>query len=901
MTASHPLMKRESYSHRVFWVLLRALFPSAFRREFGAQMLQAFADCLREVKRERRSYGLIVLWCRTLTDLVLSGVRLRVRALGDTIGSRQRNRKNKKGLGGWMSALMSDLRYALRTLLKVRGFAAIAVLTLALGIGANTAIFSVLNGIVLAPLSFHDPDRLVRVWPELTFSKGLMANLGQQTRSYEALSGFSFVNLTLTGMGEPEEFYGASVSVNHFELLGVSPAIGRSFLPEEKEPGRDQVVILSHSLWERRFGANPDVVGQAIQLGGSGQETRTVVGIMPRDFRPVMEQWRAWIPMTVDPTNFPDYQGTASLTILGRLNADVSVEQAQTELRYFAVESKDQGGIQWVADEVIAAATVVPVLDALVGDVRARLLVLFVAVGLVLLIGCTNVANLLLARGTARSREMGIRLAIGAKRSRLVRQLLTESVLLGVIGGGVGFLAAIWTVSLLKGGLPPGVPRTDLIAVDLSVLGFTFGLSLLASLVFGIVPALRNTRGDVRSALHEGRGTVSSASRLRLNGGLVVVETALAVVLVVGAGLMLKSFWLLNKVDPGFDTQNLVTMRVSPPSTRYPDGESLRAYYAQVVERLEATPGVVSVGMNNFLPMAGGNIGMLYDVEGHPPADGSSRPRANARTISPGYFRTMGIPVLRGRELDATDTDDGPIVVNEAMARHMLPDGEVVGKRIGGFSGDAMFTVIGVVADVHQHGLDLEPRPEMYFSVFSWTNSSNYLLVRTLGDASQQITSLQQIVWAVDADVPISRAMTMDEVIGSSVADSRFLTQLLAGFAALALVLGAIGVYGVLSYAVSQRTREIGVRMALGAPHGAVLRAALGKGIGLVAGGVVVGIIGAAAASRLLSGFLYGVSATDPTTYAAVGVFLLVVAVVASLIPARRASRIDPIEALRLE
>jgi predicted permease len=465
-----------------------------------------------------------------------------------------------------MSSLISDLRYAMRTLWKVRGFSVVAVLTLALGIGANTAIFSVLNGIVLKPLPYEEPDRVVRVWPMHTFSKSLIVELRQQATSYSELSGFSSVNMTLTGMGDPEEFFGASVSVNHFNLLGVAPALGRTFLPEEQEPGQGQVVILSHGLWERRFGAAPNIIGQTVQLGGTGGESRTVVGIMPRDYRPVMERWRAWLPMTIDATNFSDYEGTAGSMVIGRLREGVSVDLAQSELRSFAERLKAEGDfLQWVSDEAVSGATVVPALDALVGEVRSRLVVLFVAVGLVLLIGCTNVANLLLARGTSRSGEIGIRLAIGARRSRVVRQLLTEALFLGVIGGGVGLCAATWTVSVLKAGLPPGVPRTDLITIDLRVLGFAFGVSLLASLVFGLLPALRTTGGNVRSALHEGaRGASVSGGRLRLNGGLVVVETALAVVLVVAAGLMLKSFWLLSRVDPGFDAENLVTMRVSP-------------------------------------------------------------------------------------------------------------------------------------------------------------------------------------------------------------------------------------------------------------------------------------------------------------------------------------------------
>ncbi len=568
MTATAAPGNNRSRSDRIYRSLVRSLFPKAFRQEYGAQMTQVFSDRMYEARSEGRLTALWTFWQRTLFDLLVSGLRLRMRGVGNTLGKWRRNRKTGNGnrIGDWMSSLISDLRYAMRTLWKVRGFSVVAVLTLALGIGANTAIFSVLNGIVLKPLPYEEPDRVVRVWPMHTFSKSLIVELRQQATSYSELSGFSSVNMTLTGMGDPEEFFGASVSVNHFNLLGVAPALGRTFLPEEQEPGQGQVVILSHGLWERRFGAAPNIIGQTVQLGGTGGESRTVVGIMPRDYRPVMERWRAWLPMTIDATNFSDYEGTAGSMVIGRLREGVSVDLAQSELRSFAERLKAEGDfLQWVSDEAVSGATVVPALDALVGEVRSRLVVLFVAVGLVLLIGCTNVANLLLARGTSRSGEIGIRLAIGARRSRVVRQLLTEALFLGVIGGGVGLCAATWTVSVLKAGLPPGVPRTDLITIDLRVLGFAFGVSLLASLVFGLLPALRTTGGNVRSALHEGaRGASVSGGRLRLNGGLVVVETALAVVLVVAAGLMLKSFWLLSRVDPGFDAENLVTMRVSP-------------------------------------------------------------------------------------------------------------------------------------------------------------------------------------------------------------------------------------------------------------------------------------------------------------------------------------------------
>jgi len=902
VTASHVSGTHGSFSYRVFRSLMRPLFPSAFRRDFGAQMLQVFADRLRESRNEQRNTALITFWCRTLTDLLVSGFRIRICAFGDKIGRWRRNRKDKRGIGDQMSTLMSDIRYALRTLWKVRGFTAIAVLTLALGIGANTAIFSVLNGVVVKPLPYPEASQIVRIWPGRPLSKSSLVELDDQMSSFSELSGISYEKLTLTGDGEPEAFWGAAVSVNHFDLLGVAPSLGRSFLAEEQEPGSDNVVILSHGLWERRFGADPGIIGRTISLGGGGGELRTVVGVMAPDFRAFSMSMQAWLPLTIDPTNSSDFSGTAGLTVIGRLSTGVTTEQASAELQ--TIVARWQGeGVRWLTDEVARGAVVVSMHESLFGEVRSRLVVLLAAVGLVLLIACTNVANLLLARGAVRQREIGIRMAIGAGRSRVVRQLLTETTVLGLFGGLVGLAFAAWTLSVLRGNLPSGVPRSDLISIDTSVLGFTIGVSLLASLVFGLLPALRATGCDLQAILHEG-GRVMSGGRgqQRLHKSLIVVETALAVILVAGAGLMLKSLWLINRVDPGFTAEGLVTMRLSPPESRYGDAESLREYYGRVTERLESVPGVTAVGTNIMLPLAGGNIAVLYDVEDDVLPEGEHRPRANVRSVSPGYFRTMGIPVVEGRGFDAADGSDESLVMilNETMARDLAPDGTALGKRIGGFFGET-FTVVGVVSDVRQQSLQSSARPVMYIPYHWWATSNMYVMVRTGGDAARQLPALQQAVWSVDADVPISRTNTMENVVARSLGDFRFFTQLLTAFAALALALGAVGVYGVLSYTVSQRASEIGVRLALGASSRAVLKSALGQGVALVTTGVVVGIVGALVTSRLLSSFLFGVSSTDPVTFVSVGLFLIVVAAIASFVPALRASRIDPMVTLRIE
>ncbi len=894
-----------SRSARVYRALVRSLFPKAFLLEYEPWIVQAFVDRIRDVRTEHRFGATARVWGRTIADLLVSAFRLRLTALAESFrgpGPNRYKHKRKTRLGEWMSSLLLDLRYALRLLWKARGFTAVAVLTIALGVGANTAIFSVLNGVVLQPLPYPDQERLVRIWPGNSLSKESLVEFEERMQSFAGLSGFGGQTLTLTGNGEPEELSGASVSVNHFDVLGVAPVLGRAFLPEEREPGSGSVVILSHGLWNRRFGADPGIIGEVIQLGGAGDETRTVIGIMGPDYRPLSASVQAWLPLTIDPTNQGDYSGTASLMVVGRLSEAASLEQANAELRAIVARWQDEG-LRWLTDEVARTALVASMHDTLVGAVRSPLMVLFAAVALVLLIACTNVANLLLARGSVRQREIGIRLAIGAGRLRVLRQLLTESALLGLLGGGVGLAFAVWTLSVLKSSLPASVPRADLISIDLPVLGFALAISLLSGLVLGILPAVRSTKSNLRSTLYDsGRGMSGGRGRQRIHRALVVVETALAVVLVVGAGLMLKSFWLVNRVDPGFRVEGLVAMRLSPPASRYGEDEILRDYYRRVTERLEAVPGVVSVGANYLLPMAPGNMAVLYNVEDDILPEGEFRPRANVRSVSTGYFQTMEIPLVEGRLFNAADGTDESLVMilNQTMARDLAPDGTALGKRIGGFFGET-FTVVGVVADVHQRSLQAAPRPEMYLP-YHWATFSNmYVLVRINGDAASHIPTLQQAVWTVDADVPISRINTMEDVVAESLGDSRFLAQLLTAFAALALALGAIGVYGVLSYTVNQRASEIGVRMALGAPQRAVLKSAMAQGIALVAGGVVVGIAIALAAARLLSGFLFGISTTDPATFLTVGVFLMLVAVVASLIPAVRASRIDPMLALRLE
>ncbi len=907
------------WSDRVFGGLLVLLYPRSFRAAYAGEMAQVFRDRRRELWRDRGLGGAFLLWRRTLGDIFVSGLRIRARALSEKLGGSRHQPDASPGPGSEhrrnrLTSWMQDLKYGFRSLRKSPGFTVAAVLTLALGIGANTAIFSVVNGIVLRPLPYAEPDRLVNVWPGHPFSKDLFEDFRDQTASFEGLSAWSMYDLPLTGEGAPEEISGAEVATNHFALLGIQPVLGRSFQDHEEIPGQGNVVILSHSLWQRRFGGDPEVIGTTVNLGVSSDSARTVVGVMPRGYRPIVGDVELWAPLTIDRDNFADYSGTARYMVGARLAPGVSLDAARAEVRALAERLVSEH--KWIEDEV-QTADVALAREAIVGDIAPTLWILLASVGCVLLIACTNVANLSLARGSARRRELGIRAALGAGRARLLRQLLTESLSLGALGGAVGLLVAAWTVSVLVGLLPSGVPRVEEISIDTRVLGFTLGISLLASLIFGLLPALRSTRTDLRRTFNEGgRRPSSGGSRHRLNKALVAAEITLSVVLVVGAGLMLRSIWNLRGVSPGFEPEGVVSIALNPPDTRYPDEAAVREYYREVTERVSAVPGVTSLGAIHLLPMTFQNWGLLYEAEDNIVAEDIQLPRANFRIVTPGYFQTMGIPIVRGRDFTDDDVLLNPdvyganeaaeaIIVNQAMARLLWPDQDPIGEElcIGCRLNEHPGTpIVGVVQDFRQHRLNMEPRPEMYVPYAQVTVSRMYLMVRVEdGPAVARLALLKDAIWSVDADVPIPSARPMSEVIRRSYADPRFYTSLISAFALIALALGIIGVYGVISYTVSQRTQEIGVRMALGADPGAVRRAVMLSGLRPVLLGLTLGLLGAFAATRVLSSLLFEVTATDPMTFAGVSGFLLAVAVAACYLPARRASRVDPMTALRLE
>ena len=806
-----------------------------------------------------------------------------------------------------MNTLFQDLRYAIRLMIKSPGFVTAAVIALALGIGSNTAIFSVVNGVMLRPLPYEAPDRLMVISEtnpqqgeeDFNVSYPNFMDFKQQSNSFEQMSAMRFATLTLTGGEEAERIPTALVSSDLFSLLRVKPSLGRTFLAEEDRPGGDQVVIISHSLWQRRFGSDPEIISKPLTLNG---ETYTVIGVMPAGFEFPSEEIGMWLALgpLADTTPMKN-RAVHFLNVIARLNPGVTRQQALTELETIA------GRIQQQHAEADPGHGVgITSLHAeMVGDVRPALLVLLGAVAFVLLIACANVANLLLARAWARQKEIAIRAALGAGRGRIVRQLLTESALLAVTGGAIGLLLALWGVDLLVNNLPDYVPRAKEIAIDRKVLGFTLSLSLLTGLVFGIVPTLRLSKTGLSESLKEGgRKSGGGFGRNRARSVLVISEVALSLVLLIGAGLMIKSFWRLAQVDPGFRPENLLTMTVSLPDVNYPETEQVISFYQQLPQRLEALPGVKSVSAVNSLPISGGDSHGQLTIDGRPFPPGEA-PAASYRRVLPNYFRAIGIPLLRGREFDERDKGDDPkvVIINEEMARRYWKDSDPVGSRIkvGPAENEPWLTVVGVVGDVRNVGLEAGPSLATYEPHPQRPWSTMNVIVRTEGDPVNLAAAVRDGIRAIDRQLPISNISTMDQRISRSVAPQRFNMFLLGVFAALALMLAGVGIYGVMSYSVTQRTSEIGVRMALGARPGDVLRLVVGQGMMLTLTGVAIGLVAAFALTRVMGSLLFGVSATDILTFFIVSVLLTGVSLAACYLPARRAAKVDPMTALRYE
>jgi predicted permease len=812
----------------------------------------------------------------------------------------------------WLEQLWQDLRFGLRMLAKNPGFTVVAVLTLALGIGANTAIFSVVNGVLVEQLPFAQPGSLVSVTD--SYPQGALVALGANLRSMKVAAYGDGQELNLTGWGDPIRLYGSAVSANFFTTLGVPAEMGRIFLPGEDQPGKDRVVILSHALWQQKFGGLPAVIGRWVTLEG---ESRQIIGVMPSGFQLASSKAQFWVPLHLDPRAIGAYWGSGFMPVFGRLRTGVTIAQARAEVQADLPQIREM--FPWkMPDALWASSTVIPLQESLVGDVRTKLLVLLGAIGIVLLIACTNVANLLLARSTTRQKEMAVRAALGAARPRICRQLLTESILLGMGGGTLGMIVAVGGLQLLKSVLPADTPRLAAVAMDWHVLAFTAGIAVLTGVIFGIVPALHASQIDLSESLKTGWQRSAAAATHRLRAALAITEVALAVVLVIGAGLMVKSLWELSRVDPGFRSEAIITARITPNAKFCADFARCQSFYNELLERARALAGFEDAAVANVLPLSGRIDAFSADLEDHPRNPKDPAPVLFESIVTPRYFGLMRIPLLRGREFTTADMapDAAPVVlITAATARKYWPHQDPIGRHLKRASAPDWATVVGVVGDVNEDSL-ASKLPEfadgaVYLPYGNAANTESRhgnphptemtLVVRTTSDRPSLAGELRKVVSTLKPDVPVGEVQTLATVVSKSMATPRSTMSLFVIFAALALVLGTVGIYGVISYSAIQRTPEIGIRLALGAQKGDVIWMVMRQGAQLALLGVGFGTAGALGLTRFLSSLLYGVNPADPLTYISVSFILTCVALLASYIPARRATKVDPMVLLRYE
>jgi predicted permease len=808
-----------------------------------------------------------------------------------------------------MRTFWQDLRYGARMLLKNPGFTLIAVLTLAIGVGANTAIFSVVNGVLLKPLPYREPERLIRVFersltqPKFPMSGGNFQDYRDQNSTLSGLALYTRQDLELSQDDKPERLAALRVSAGFFELLGAQPLLGREFRREDELPDNNQVVILSHGLWQRRFNGDPNVVGRVVTLSG---RPFTVVGVAPQGFQHVGGDYRsmphgesvdAWWPVALRPQAG---RGAHFLNAVGSLKPGVSVAQAEADFNVIAERLAQQfpnSNQGW-------RIAIQPLREEIAGRARTTLLALFGAVFFVLLIACVNVANLLLARATAREREIAVRSAVGAGRRRIVRQLLTESLLLAIVGGAAGILLAQWAIDTLRALGPEQLPRLQAVNIDGGILLFTLGVTLLTGVLFGLAPALQAGQFNLNAFLKEG-GRGGGGQRRRLRDALVITEVALALALLAGAGLLIRSFWKLQQTDPGFNPERVLTASLSLPGARYGDAPKVAAFQQILLERLAALPGAQSAGLTSDLPWTGYDENAGFTVEGKtfPTNDG---PSARYHFVSSDYFRTIGVPLISGRFFNSDDRQDTqPVVlINRAMAERYWPGASAVGKRFT-FSSQPKerdwFTVVGVVGDVKDFPHSPAAAPAFYWATMQQTPRQIILAVRSSADPLNLVEAVRGEVRALDKDLPLADAQTLETIAATAVAGRRFTLQLVGLFALTAMALAAIGIYSVLSYLVAQRTHEIGLRMALGAQLGDVLKLVVRQGMTPVLTGLAVGITAAIALTRLIKGLLFEVSATDPLAFAMAAALLALVSLLACYVPARRATKVDPMVALKYE
>ena len=810
-----------------------------------------------------------------------------------------------------IESLWQDVRYAARMLRKNPAFTAIAVLTLALGIGANTAVFSVVHAVLLEPLPYPHPEQLVTVWEKVrlehyqddqdTPAPGNFTDWKNGSTAFTGMAAIRQRNATLTGAGEPVRIGGEGISASMFSILQTSPELGRAFTEAEELPGAPHVAIISHALWAERFSSDPGIVGRAIVLDSTPY---TVVGVMPRGFHFPDPDDDVWVPLGLTPAQLANHD-SHYLRIVARLRDGVPLATAQAQLDAIAARLT----AQFPDTNTGVGVNIIPLVEHEVGDVRPALKILLGAVGLVLLIVCANVANLLLARSAVRQREIALRAALGASRGRILRQLLTESVLLAAIGGGLGMLLAYWGVRVLPQIGPGDLPRMSSIGVNGPVLAFSFCVSILAGLIFGVAPALEGARSDVHDALKDGGQGRVAGGRARMRGLLIVAEMALSVVVLVGAGLLLRSFVLLEQIPLGFNAENMLTFGVSLPAARYGTYPQRAAFYHQVQEKIQALPGVRSVAGISYLPLTFAGRTSVVLTEGSAPVPMGQLPFVDYRSVTPRYFETMRVPMIAGRDVAGEDATKGQLVavVSEAMARSLWPNQDAIGKRFKLSNlepSDPWFTVIGVVGNVRQLSRTKEPRPGVYLLADQDSGTDDtvhHWAVRASGDPLALAAAVRSAVWSVDRDLPVGRLRTMETLLSRTVAGQQFNLLLLGMFATMALVLAVVGLYGVTAYSVAERTREIGVRMALGAEPGTVSLMFVRRGARLATAGLAIGLAAALAASRGMTTMLYGIAPADPVTFAGVALLLIVVALAACYLPARRATRVDPFVALRQE
>ena len=806
-----------------------------------------------------------------------------------------------------MNRLWQDVRYGVRVLLRSPGFTAVAVLVTALAIGANTAIFSVINAVLLRPLPYANPERMVTVWgtqskrgvTRAPFSYPDFADFHAQSNSFDGLAAYTDASASLAEHDTPEQIAGEVTSAEFFKALGVQPALGRAFAPDDEQSGVSGVVVISHGTWQHRFGGEQNIIGRQVTLDG---KSRTVIGVLPADFQFPFSTESPEYFLPINPKDDLDKQrGAHYLSVIGRLRPGVTAQQAAAEMKGIAARLEQQ----YPDTDASRGINIVGAQDDMVSTLRPTLLILLGAVGFVLLIACANVANLLLARASRRGREIALRVALGASRARIVRQLLTESLVLSLAGGALGLLVAVWGVRLISSFVPADIPRFSETGLDPTVLAFTLAASVLTGLVFGLAPALSASKLDLNESLKEGgRSATGGRARNRVRSLLIVSEVALSLVLLVGAGLLIKSFLKLRNTDPGFNPENVLTASISLPSAQYSEDARIAQFYQQAIERVSQLPGVESAGAITPLPLSDNGMSItFYPKDGPPPRPGEELVSA-ARVTSPDYFRTMGVPVVEGRAFSDADRADTQkvVIVNQTLARKFFPGADPLGRQLHLGLNDLDAVIVGVVGDVRHQKLDKEAGPEFYVPFAQVPFGDMSLVVRTRTDDPAGLSApLRGAVQAVDKDIPVFKLQTMRSLIGHSVARQRFSMTLIAVFAGLALALAMAGIFSVMSFLVAQRTHEIGIRMALGAQRRDILRMVVFHAMGLALVGVVVGLLAAFALTREMASLLYQVSTTDPFIFGGIAALLALVALAACLVPARRATKVDPMVALRYE